>query len=337
MAITLADAAVNAQDMLETAVIDDLRTDAQSGWFMDQMTFLDTVSPGGGQTLTANYVRLTETPVATIREIGQEGVASQAKRVRKSVDLKIFNGKFEEDRVIAHLGNPDTDEQAFQFAQANKSLRARFCQESFYGDTDENPNGFDGLDKALAGTITEFNANVVSDWTAATLATREGALAALDALDELINSVDGGADALVGNEKSMARIRSIARAAGYHSQDRDDFGRMVTRFNETALIDLGHLRGGPANAAYLIPVEARNLAGDDPDGGLIAGLTDIFAVKFDTGAFCGYSVAGAPLVKVYEPDWTRPTAVQPGEVEMVAAAALKSTRGAGVLRNIKVQ
>lgn len=42
------------------------------------------------------------------------------------------------------------------------------------------------------------------------------------------------------------------------------------------------------------------------------------------------------MINTYLPNLTEPGAVKKGEVEMVAAIALKNSRKAGVLRNIKV-
>ncbi|PKM65996.1 MAG: phage capsid protein, partial [Firmicutes bacterium HGW-Firmicutes-19] len=46
---------------------------------------------------------------------------------------------------------------------------------------------------------------------------------------------------------------------------------------------------------------------------------------------------GNSLIEVFLPDMTAPGAVKKGEVEMVAAIAIKATKSAGVLRKIKVQ
>ncbi len=48
-------------------------------------------------------------------------------------------------------------------------------------------------------------------------------------------------------------------------------------------------------------------------------------------------MAGQPPVKAYLPDYKTAGAVKRGEVEMVAGVALKATKSAGVLRNIKVK
>jgi hypothetical protein len=53
--------------------------------------------------------------------------------------------------------------------------------------------------------------------------------------------------------------------------------------------------------------------------------------------FHGISMAGVAPVQTWLPDFTTSGAVKTGEVEMVAAVALKATKAAGVFRKIKVQ
>ena len=48
-------------------------------------------------------------------------------------------------------------------------------------------------------------------------------------------------------------------------------------------------------------------------------------------------MAGVAPVQSWLPDFKTPGAVKSGEVEMVAAVALKATKAAAVLRNIKVK
>ena len=65
------------------------------------------------------------------------------------------------------------------------------------------------------------------------------------------------------------------------------------------------------------------------------GLTGIYAARLALDGVHGVSPDGNGIVNQYLPDLTAPGAVKTGEVEMVAAVALKATRAAGVLRKIK--
>jgi hypothetical protein len=67
-----------------------------------------------------------------------------------------------------------------------------------------------------------------------------------------------------------------------------------------------------------------------------SGETSIYAARIALDGVHGVSPSGSSLVNRYMPDMTKPGAVKTGEVEMVAAMALKATRAAGALRKIKI-
>lgn len=352
MPVTLAQAQVNTQADIDYAVIDNLR---RYSWLFDQIVFDDTVTPGtGGGSLTYGYTRLTSAAPATFRDINVEYTPSQAVRERFTVDLKPLGGSFELDRVIAALGQASTNETSFQMQQLLNSIRTRFSQEMILGDTAVLAQGFDGLSKALAGTTTEVipagasSTNSTYDWTAATLNTAEKAHEALDVLDEFLSLIvpsqtgggtgapgdlPAGVRAILGNTKSITRVRSIARRAGMHTAMKDDLGRQIESYGPWTLVDLGDRADG---AAPIIPIEAR-----DPDGAgagvSVSGVTDLYAVTFGLDSFHAASPAGIPLVQTWLPDRDTAGAVKLGEIEMgPVAAVLKNTRSAAVLRNLKV-
>lgn len=246
MAITLAEAQINTQDDINFAVIDETR---RKSWLLDQLTFDDVVNPsGGGSTLTYGYTRLITTASAAFRAYNNEYVAGKATRQRYTVDLKPLGGSFEIDRVLARLGQAATNEEAFQFEQLTKSVRDHAQWAIINGDVDrvggDNAEGFDGLDKALRGSSTEIGADTSLDWTSAAITDEAKAHTALDSLDELVSMVEGGADAILGNLKSIQRVRSIARRAGYYTRSEDALGRVVERFGNTVLQDLGQTGDG---------------------------------------------------------------------------------------------
>lgn len=338
MPVTLAEAQVNTQDDVDFAVIDELR---RGSWLLDQVTFDDAVSPGtAGATLTYGYTRLVTPAGAAFRAINSEYTPGKATRLRYTVDLKPLGGSFEVDRVVANLGPAATNEVSFQLSQLVTSIRTKFGEEMVNGDTAVDANGFDGLDKSLAATDTETfggkdaGANEYLDWTSASVTDENKAHDALDILDELVSLVNGGAQAILGNLKGIARVRSIARRAGYYSREEDALGRMVERFGNAVLVDLGEKDDGTP----IVPIESRDVDGDGGTTPAVSGLTDLYAVRFGMDAFHGVSVAGSPLLQTWLPDFDRAGAVKPGEAEMgPVAGVLKATKAAAVLRNIKVQ
>jgi hypothetical protein len=140
---------------------------------------------------------------------------------------------------------------------------------------------------------------------------------------------------LMGNSKLITKIKALARRAGYLTSSEDGFGRTVTGYDGIPLVDLGYFYNGTTTVP-VVPIESRDLdgAGANP---AIAGLTDLYAVSLGMDGFHGVSPTGNGVIQTFLPDFKAPGAVKTGEVEMVAAVALKATRKAGVLRNIKVQ
>ncbi|WP_370246910.1 major capsid protein [Nocardioides sp.] len=339
MPVSLAQAQVNCQDDVDFFVIDQYR---RNSWLLDQIMFDDCVNPaGGGATLTYGYTRLVNARQAAFRAINSEYTKSQATRTRQSTDLKPLGGSFEVDRVLANLGPAATNEVNFQLDELIKGTVTGFIDEVVNGDTGVNANGFDGLDKALTGSTTEMvpgGSTAYVNWTSSTIDSQDKAHGALDVLDEFLALVVGGADAIIGNRKSITRVRSLARRAGYYTREEDALGRVIERYGNAVLMDAGtKVANASTTETDVVPIETR-----DPDGagagGNITGLTDLYAVKFGMDSFHGVSVAGSPLLRTWLPDFTTAGAVKPGEVEMgPVSMVLKRSTGAAVLRNVKVQ
>lgn len=339
MPVTLAQAQVNTANDIDFAVIDNLR---RYSWLWDQIVFDDTVTPAtNGGSLTYSYTRLTQPASADFRQYNKEYVPGQAVRTRQSADLKPLGGAFTLDRVLAKLGASATNELTFQMQQLIVAARGRFQREMILGDSAVNADGFDGLSKALVGSTTEKSAGYVAgsaDWTAQTIAgDLKIANTRLDELDDFLSSIVpshvGGGDAgavgalppgvkaILGNTKSITRVRSLARTAGSYTSVKDDLGRQIESYGPWVLVDLGDREDG---ASPIIPISA--------------GLTDIYACTFGLDAFHGASAAGVPLVQTWMPDWTTSGAVKSGEMEIgPVAGVLKNSKGCGVLRGVKVQ
>lgn len=188
MPITLAEASVGRADKVTQEVIDTLRRGSQ---FMDELTFDDAVSPGvGGSTLTYGYLQLQTPSTAAGREINSEYTANEAKKVKKTVDLKIFGGAAEVDRVIQEA---TTDEIAFQLEQKTKATKNFFQYTCINGSKTDKSVDFDGLTTLLKGTSTEYNAGsdkTVVDLSTSALVTSNYQLM-IDMLNEFIGGIDG--------------------------------------------------------------------------------------------------------------------------------------------------
>lgn len=328
MAVTLEQAKVGMADKVNQQVTDEFR---RGSLLIDKMIFDDSVSPGtGGSTLTYGYTRLKTPSKAGFRDINDEYGKQEANREKHTVDLKIFGGAFSIDRVIAETSGA-INEVDFQLKEKIKAARNLFHYTVINGDSATDEKAFDGLDKALLGSSTELGKDDFIDLSNSN-ALDENYKTFLDILDEFLSSLDGRPTMLLGNSKLMAKIRSVARRAGYLTQSEDSFGRKVTAYDDIPLMDMEYYVNESGVAVPTIGMFDRNLKGDS-----ITGLTDLYAVRLGLDGFHGATVTGNNVIKTYLPNFKTPGAVKTGEVEMIAAVALKATRAAGVLRNIKIK
>lgn len=334
MPVTLAEAKRNAQTDLDVAVIDEFRKESV---ILDSLVFDDAVNPaGGGATLTYGYRRLVTQPTAAFREINKEYEPSEVTTDHHTVELKVLGGSFEVDRVLARVGPAASGAVALNLAQKVKATRTTFQDAVINGDTGVDANGFDGLDKALTGSSTEFRVDVVTDWSDFDTDAR-AEHRALDAIDEFLSLLDGNPSLIMGNRFSLARVRAAARRAGMYTRDPvagliGQDGRPIVReaYGNIVFVDVGEKAG---SNDLIIPVEDREVEGET-----VSGLTDLYAVRIGLDGFHGVTTVGSPLVQTWLPDFSGAGAVKKGEVEMgPVAVALKSTKAAAVLRNIKVR
>lgn len=319
MAVTLAQARLNVQDDLQAGIIDEFR---KSNFLLDNLTFADVVSPtGGGATLTYAYTRLITPPTAAFRAVNSEYTPAEVKKQRYTADLKVFGGAYEIDRVIADMGGI-ADEVALQSTQKVKAASRLFNDTVINGDSSANANAFDGLDVALKGSATEWNTGsgsaVIDLSTAAKI--EENAPAFMLMLNKKLRTLDGRPSALMGNSDMIAALEYMAKYLGRYQETKDDFGRYTSTYNGIPLVDLGEKMDSND------PVVK-----NDPTNG-----SSLYVVRFGMDGFHAVSMAGQPPIKTWLPDFSSAGAVKKGEVEMVAAVALKSTKAAGVFRKIKV-
>lgn len=266
MPVTLSEAKNNATDAVDVQVIDEFRKESA---ILDALTFDDVVNPaGGGATLTYGYRRLVSQPTAAFRALNTEYAPSNVQTQRYSVDLAVLGGSFEVDRVIAKIGPAASSAVALNMAQKIKATRTRFQDAVINGDVDNGDdadaeNGFDGLDKALRGSDTEFRPTQTTDWSDFDTSPAS-AQQALDVLDEWLSMLDGAPTMVLGNTKALGRVRALARRAGVYTRNPVDGligpnGRPIVReqYGDIVFVDPGEKAG---TSSPIIPIGTR-----DPD------------------------------------------------------------------------
>lgn len=313
MPVTLAQASQNAQTDLDTAIIDEFRTND----LMELVTFDDVVNPaGGGATLTYGYRRLVTPGEAAFRAINSEYVPKEATTEQFTTELKVLGGSFQIDRVLAKIGPAASNEVALQSSQKIKAVQAKFGEAVILGDSAVDADSFDGLSKALTGSSTEDL--TARDWSGPM--TQALAFKILTDVDDLLASLDGAAGALVGNKRTIQLIKAAARYANQATQTVGPRDTTIISYYDARLVDAG-LKSG--SAAPVIPITA--------------GKTDLYAIRFGLDGFHALSTLGGQVINYYAPDFTTPGAVKTGEVEMgPVGVALKKTKAAGVFRGISL-
>jgi len=315
MVLTLAQIKPLSQDKLVQMVIDEFRKSPLLGI----LPFDNTVKPQGGTTLTYTYNRITTQATAAGRAINSEYTAQETKTTQYSVNLKPFGGSFEIDRVLAADENGQVvDNIAFQMQEKIKATEAVFNDWFINGDSSGADYSFDGIDKAIKDSSTDETVNIDLSTAAKVKANWQEFLYNLRMFKGKLMAEP---DAYLVSNDMYSVLQTIADYAhGFNTEGKDEFGREVFKYGESRIVKMGD-KAGTANP--IIAADAN-------------GKSAIYAVCLGQGAVHGVSPMGAGVVNTYLPDMTRPGAVKKGEVEMVAAVAVKATRAAGVLRGIKI-
>lgn len=319
MPITLEQAKVGLADKVVQSVIDELR---RGSFILDKLTFDNAVSPGtGGSTLTYGYTRLKTPSMAQGRKLNSEYTAGEAIREKATVDLKIFGGAFEVDRVLE--GTAATSEIAFQLSQKTIAAKNKFHFDFMNGDSATHETDFDGIDKLVTGTATEIIPAAAIDLSDADKIEANARKFALE-LDRFLKKLNGKPSCLLVNGTMLPIMNQVAGKLGFYSRIKTAFGEDVDAYKGIPLVDMETYFNG-TDEIDVIPVSEST------------GETSVYAIQLALDGVHGVSPTGDKIVKAYLPNMKDPGAVKKGEVEMVAAVALKNTKKAGCLRKIKVQ
>jgi len=312
MSLVLNDIKVTRNDKVFSAIVDEFM---RKSYILQVLPFDDSVSAQGGSTLTYAYVRKVTAAAAGYRTLNNEYTGSEAKKERVSVDLKIMGGKYTIDRV---LGKAAPDEVAFQNEEKIAATVNLFHYELIHGNTGDG--GFTGLNAILTGSVTEKTSSV--DVTTMSTAT---ANALVEDIDDTIKLMKNKPTFIITSKKGATKLTSAARILGYKTNSEDAFGRSIDSYNGIPILDMD---------AYYNDSIGRNVDIVTENGD---GKVDYYFVYADVNdGFHGVSIDGSKMISYHLPDFTTAGAVKDGDVEFVAAVALKNTRSAAVLRGVKV-
>ena len=311
MPLTLADVKTLSQDKLTNYVIDEFRKSP----LLDAMVFDNTVKPQGGQSMAYVYNRVSTLPTAATRAINSEYEPQETKTKQVTVNLAVFGGSFQIDRVIAeHEKQVISDLVQFQLAQKTKATRALFCDQFINGNSAASSNQFDGLDKAIKSSSTDYTiADSLDLSTPAKI--KENAAALRYHMRKLMAKMDGTPTLAIMSRDMFAVMQSVADESTGYTATRGNLGETMLKYGGITLMDIGDKPGTSDS---------------------IISTNDIYFVRIGLDGVHAVSPSGSGPVKTYLPNFSEPGAVKTGEVEMVAAMALKATRSAAVLRGIQI-
>lgn len=314
MPITLAQAQNLSQSKLVQTVIDEFRKSA----LLDQMIWDNTAKATGGTSLSYTYNRVTTLPTAAPRAINTEYTPQEPATTPVTVMLKIFGGSYQIDRALEQNEEQVMDLVEFLQSQKIQAATALFHDMFINGDSGTNASEFDGLDKLITGSGTDFTpAETIDLSTSAAMDSNWKKYT--DALRALRARMDGAPTLYLMNSEMFARHQAVMDRAGINLTSKENYGDEVLQWGRSLIMSLGD-KPGTSN----------------PIIGVDEGATDIFAVRLGLDGVHGVSPDGTGIIHTYLPNFSSSGAVKTGEVEMIAAMALKATRAAGVVRGIKI-
>jgi len=143
-----------------------------------------------------------------------------------TTNLRILAGDVDVDKFPAGTMNDTNNQFAIQIAQKAKGIARKFRRTLAIGDNGVNAKEFDGV-AALVEAGQTINAAT------------NGAALTLDMLDELLDKVPNGADALMMRRGTARALRALLRASGGLEPAHvmmENFGRPMLTHNGTPII-----------------------------------------------------------------------------------------------------
>ncbi len=314
MPFTLAQAKELSQDKLTNDVIDEFRKSP----LLDVMVWDDIMKPQGGESFTYTYNRVTTLPTAAGRAINSEYTPQEAATKQVTVTAKIFGGSFQIDRALKKHERQVLDLVDFQLKQKSQATAALFNDWFINGDSGVDAASFDGINKAVKGSSTERSPTDPIDISSAAAIKANWELFLYE-VRQTIALMDGAPSIMAVNRPLFAAFQSIADFSTQFQQTKSELGTEIVKYGNTTIMEMGDK---PGTTNPIIPITG--------------GLTSLYMMRLGLDGVHAITPDGVTAPEIYLPDMTEPGAVKTGEVEMVAAAVLKSTKSAAALAKIKV-
>lgn len=146
--------------------------------------------------------------------------------------LRIIAGDVDVDKFLQETESNDNDQMAIQIGKKAKALGRLYHDALVNGDQTANAKQFDGVKRLT--TNADSNANQTIN------AGVNGAALTLGMLDQLLDTVKNGADALIMRRGTIRAFRALVRAAGGATAEEyalaKDFGRPMLTHNGVPIL-----------------------------------------------------------------------------------------------------
>ena len=239
---TLEDAKKLSQSKLTDHVIDEFRKSP----LMDAIVFDDCVKPQGGDSLAYVYNRVSTWPTAEGRAINTEYKNKDvAKTEQVTVNLKVFGGAFDLDRVlINHEKQVITNQLTFQMDQKIKATRALFQDWFINGDSAGTDKlSFDGLDKAIKGKRNGYYLKDGSRYVQRR-SDRKNWKAFLYHIRQALKLMDGAPTIMAVNSDNVPCILdTVADYSAQFTATKSDLGSEIVKYGNTTIMNMGDKPG----------------------------------------------------------------------------------------------
>jgi len=256
--------------------------------------------PGRSHDLSADDDITTN---AEFRNLGDDyTVADDYSPAEVSFSLKIFGKELTVDQAyLDGLGLPGGSDPAQAVGSALGVQRRRFARNlgrnlnNYFinGNSDTSPKQFEGMRRAISEqqpssqTLTALGDNGLEVAMGNDNTAKKAQQKFLEALQELISAVSGGALVLQMNSKIITRLSTIAKEQCTTTMDQ--FGRLITSYNGIPLIPAGYDRTG----AELLPFT-------ETVGTSTSKCSTILAMRSEEMAYWSFKTTPSGI-KVYDP------------------------------------
>lgn len=264
MSITLLEAAKLVQNPLKRGVIEIF---PQNSPVLERLPFFGV----NGQAYVYNQEETL--PGVAFRGINDSYTESTGVVNPVTERLYVLGGLSAVDRALVKTQGSVNNLRATYDAMKAKAVALEFTKKFFKGDSEDDPNEFDGLEKRLTG-------NQVLDMGSSD----GGDELTLAMLDETMDAVQGGPDVLFMNKTMRRKVNALMRAAGQATETVNDaFGRQLSAYAGVPIAVVEQDKDGNEILGFTEP---------DLDNGDKNVTTSIYAVRFGAAEWVSGLQAG---------------------------------------------